>query len=193
LALNEAQRNFLVGRLSAVFTARSAGDDVRWNVALITEILVQWDPLKVPSQLLLTMAGDPYFGVRSSAAVSYYYLAGSSPDSVPVEMVGRLASPFEDWYVNTPATNALLRLACTRHVAVDILAAWLSHEEKDARDHAAQALERLAQVHPAALREDLADWMTKSADSKIVQVGEAWKRAIEEHRSRGGDFDFYMF
>jgi hypothetical protein len=112
---------------------------------------------------------------------------------IPAEVLGRMASVFEDWYVMTPATSALLRLARTRPVAVEILARAITHENKDARDHAAYALERLAKAAPAALREDIADRMLASSDRRLVQVGETWKRLIKERRAKGEALDYYMF
>lgn len=193
LQLGDDQRVALVRRLSEILSERTASDEVRWNAALVVEFLVQWDPQKIPAELLLTMTADPFFSVRSSAAVSYYHLAGTSPDVVPAEMLGRMASVFEDWYVMTPATSALLRLARTRPVAVEILARAITHENKDARDHAAHALERLAKADPAALREDIADRMLASSDPRLVRVGETWKRLIEERRAKGEALDYYMF
>jgi hypothetical protein len=193
LALNDGQRYALARKLSEILSARTTNDEVRWNAALIVEFLVQWDPRKIPAELLLTMTTDPFFSVRSSAAVSYYYLAGSSPGVVPVEVLGRMASVDEDWYVMTPATSALLRLSRTRHVAVEVLAGGISHKDKDAQDHAAHALETLAKVNPAALRGDLADRMIASGYPPLVQVGERWKQIIEERRTKGEPPDYYMF
>ena len=139
------------------------------------------------------MTADPFFSVRSSAAVSYYHLAGMSPDAVPVEVLGRLASVFEDWYVMTPATSALLRLARTRPVAVEILARAITHDNKDAREHVAHTLERLAKADPAALRHDIADRMIASSDLCLVRVGETWKRLLEEREAKGEALDFYFF
>jgi len=193
LRLGNDQRVTLVNKLSEVLSTRTARDDVRWNAALAVEFLVQWDPQKIPAELLLTMTADPFFSVRSSAAVSYYHLAGMSPAVVPVEVLGRLASVSEDWYVMTPATSTLLRLARTRPVAVEILARAITHDNKDAREHAAHALERLAKADPAALRHDIADRMIVSSDPRLVRVGETWKRLIEERQAKGEALDFYLF
>jgi hypothetical protein len=193
LTLGVNQRLALVSDLTAVLTERTANDQIRWNAALVVEFLVQWEPQKISDDLLITMSNDALFSVRSSTAVSYYYLAGSSPDVVPVEVLGRLGSAFEDWYVTMPATNALLRLARTRGAAVEVLAAGISHESKDARDHAAHALERLAKIHPAGLREDVANRMVASGYPPLVEVGMTWKRIIEEYQAAGGTFDHQMF
>jgi hypothetical protein len=193
LALSYGQRSALVSEISTILTEDSADDETRWNAALVVEFLIQWAPRLVPSELLVAMSKNPFFIVRSSAAVSYYYLAGSSPDDVPVEILSHLASAFEDWYVTMPATNALLRLARTRGVAVEVLAAGISHESKEVRDQAAWALERLAKIHPAGLRDDIADRMVASGYPALVEVGEIWKRIIEEHQAAGGMFDHQMF
>jgi len=193
LLLSDSQRFALVHRISEILSVRTLDDEVRWNAALVVEFLVQWDPRKIPAELLLMMTTDPFFSVRSSAAVSYYHLAASSPDVVPVEVLGRMASVFEDWYVMTPATSALLRLARTRHVAVEVLAGTISHESTKARDHAAYALGRLANVNPAALRDDIADRMVESGYPPLIKVGEKWKQVIEERRAMGETLDYYMF
>lgn len=193
LGLADEQRVALVKKLSEILSARAANEQARWNAALVVEFLVQWDPQKVPAELLLTMTSDPFFSVRSSAAVSFYHLSGSSPDVVPVEVLGRLASFDEDWYVTTPATSALLRLARTRPVAVEVLARSISNVNNDARDHAADALERLAKANPAALRVDIADRMIASGYPRVVQVGKAWKQLIEDRRAKGEGFDYQMF
>jgi HNH endonuclease len=193
LRLGDDQRVALIRRLSEILSTRVATDEARWNAALVVEFLIQWDPQKIPPQLLHTMTSDPFFSVRSAAAVSYYHLAGFSPDAVPVEVLGRMASVFEDWYVMTPATSALLRLARTRSVAVEVLARAISHENKDARDHAAHALERLAKADPAALRDDIADRMIGSGYPPVVQVGKVWKQIIEERQAKGEGLDYQMF
>jgi hypothetical protein len=193
LRLTDEQRVALVGTLSEMLTARTAKDDARWNAGLVVEFFVQWDPQKIPAGLLLTMSSDPFFSVRSSAAVCYYHLAATSPDAVPVEVLGRLATVFEDWYVMTPATSALLRLARTRSVAAEVLARNIAHDNKDARDHVAHSLERLAKADPAALRTDIAERMLASGYPPLVRVGGTWKQLIEDRQAKGEGLDYYMF
>lgn len=193
LRLNDVQRDRLIQALSQILSSQRANEETRWNAALVVEFLVQWDPLKVPPEILLTMSNDPFFSVRSSSAVSYYHLAGFSPASVPMEVVGRLAAAHEDWYVNTPATSALVRLARTRAVAVEVLARGISNEDNYVRDHAADALGRVANVAPAAIREDIADQMIATGYPHLVEVGISWKRAIEDRRAKGEALDAHMF
>src|SRR6266540_6352907 len=52
LGLGDDQRITLVERLSEILTIRAAKDEVRWNAALVVEFLVQWDPQKIPAELL---------------------------------------------------------------------------------------------------------------------------------------------
>jgi hypothetical protein len=73
-----------------------------------------------------------------------------------------------------------------------VLASAISHENVDARDHAASALERLAKADPAALRDDIADRMIASGDQRLVKVGETWKQVIESHRAMGETLDYYL-
>jgi hypothetical protein len=194
LTLSDIQRRTLVLGVSKILSVRPTSEEVRWDAAFILEFLVKWDPSKVPAELLLVMSKDPFFSVRSSAAVSYYYLAGCSPAAVPVQVLGRLASVHEDWYVMTPATSALLRLARTRDAAVEVLATGISHrDDDDSRDHAASALERLANVSPAALREDIANMMTASGHARLIEVGKTWKQVIRKRRALGQGLDYYIF
>lgn len=93
----------------------------------------------------------------------------------------------------TPATSALLRLARTRQAAVDVLASAISHENEDARNHAAHALERLAKANPAALRDDIAERMIASGYPRLVKLGETWKQVIDERRAMGEKLDYYVF
>ncbi len=192
LQLAAAERSALVDRLGDLLAG--AEERVRWNVGRVVELLVDWDPQLVSDDLLLRLAADDFFSVRSSAAVAYYSLARSAPNRVPVQTLGRLASYDEDWYVMTPATSALIRLARTRPVAMDVLAGDLEAEDRDTRRHAAEALRRIGLEHPAALRTDIADRLQASSDRKLRELGKDWSARLEARRSREKTpLDSYMF
>jgi hypothetical protein len=78
LTLRGSQGSALVHGLTEILSTEDHDNEVRWDAALVVEFLVRWDPLRVPAELILTMTEDSFFGVRSSAAVCYYYLAASS-------------------------------------------------------------------------------------------------------------------
>lgn len=193
LRLDDAQRTGLVQALSEMLSSTGVSEETRWNAGLVVEFLVQWDPLKIPACLLLTMSKDPFFSVRSSAAVSYYHLAGSSPAAVPIDTVGRLADAHEDWYVNTPAMNALMRLARARPVAVEVIARGIGDEDNYVRDHVAYALERLAKAVPSALRDDIANRMVASGYPRLIEIGNTWKELVAARQAEGKALDYYMF
>jgi HEAT repeat protein len=192
LQLAPAERSALVDRLGDLLDSND--EQVRWNVGTVVELLIDWDPLIISDELLLRLAEDDFFSVRSSAAVAYYSLARSAPDRVPIQTVGELASYDEDWYVMTPATSALIRLARTRPVGMDVLARGLEAEDRDTRRHAADALRRIGLEHPAALREDIADQLQASSDKKLRSLGKEWSEQLASRRSREETpLDSYMF
>lgn len=192
LKLSPSERPILVDRLEDLLD--SPNEQVRWNVGRVVELLIDWDPELISDDLLGRLAVDDFFSVRSSAAVAYYSLARSAPNRVPVEILGRLANYDEDWYVMTPATSALIRLARTRPVAMDVLARDLDAEDRETRRHAADALRRIGLEHPAALRADIADRLEPSSDKKLRRLGNDWSEHLAASRSRAeAPLDSYMF
>lgn len=161
---------------------QSEDEDTRWKFAMVVEELVLWEPRLVPPEVLVSMSRDKSFSVRSSAAVCYYYLAVIEPVSVPLDMLSKLAAYDEDWYVTTPATSALLRLARARPVVIDILAQGLDHKDKDAQEHAASAIKRLAQIDWDLLPDDLINHMVESRNSFVKEVGEECCRKKKDAR-----------
>jgi hypothetical protein len=146
-------------------------EETRWKVAMLVEELVLWEPNLVPPEILENMSKDSCFAVRSSAAMCYYYLARLAPALVPLDILSRLASYEEDWYVCTPAVSALLRLARTRPVVTDIFEWDLKHKEKYVREHAATAIKRLADTEPELVPTDMLERMAKSKDPFVKEVG----------------------
>ena len=192
LALDQGGRRSLVAALDRLL--ESEDNDVCWSVAAVIEFLVQWGPTLVPDDLLLRMSNHRTFSVRSSAAVAYYWLTMSSPERVPAEVVGRLASFDEDWYVMTPATSALVRLARTRPVAIDLLSRQLQSADADTRHHAATALRRVGRQWPSAYRDDVADLMLESPDESVRAVGQEWKAGLAARQgAEDRPLDSYMF
>lgn len=140
------------------------------------------------------MSRDECFSVRSSAAVCYYYLAVLDPVSVPLDVLSKLARYDEDWYVTTPATSALLRLARARPVVIDILARDLEHQDGDAREHAAEAIRRLAQRDWDLLPDDLVSRMLQNSHTYVRRVGQECrsKRKAQE-ATMEPDKDYALF
>lgn len=162
---------------------QAESEETRWKFAMLVEELVLWEPNLVPSEILENMSGDSCFAVRSSAAMCYYYLARLAPASAPLDVLSSLASYKEDWYVCTPAVSALLRLARTRPVVTDIFERDLKHKERDAREHAAAAIRRLAETEPELAPMDLLERMAESEDPFVKEVGQ---KALELNKKVEG-------
>lgn len=149
---------------------KSADQDTRWKLAMVVEELVMWEPSLVHADILARMSRDQLFAVRGCAAVCYYYLASLSPSIVPLDILGNLAAPTEDWYVRTPAESALLRLARARPVVVGIFARDLDHKDPYARQLAASAIERLMQRDWDLVPDDLVNRMRRSKDRYVKRI-----------------------
>lgn len=101
----------------------------RWIIGLIIERILDYDPCLIPRQIVLDMAVDKSFSVRSSAAVCLFKLSNIAPSKVPLDILNKLASVHEDWYVYTPAIAALKVLAHKRPAAVRILVSMISSKD----------------------------------------------------------------
>lgn len=104
-------------------------DEKRWIIGLMIEYILDYDPCLIPRQIILDMALDKSFSVRSSAAVCLFKLSNVSPSKVPLDVLKKLASIREDWYIFTPALAALKVLAHKRPVAVRILVNMISSKD----------------------------------------------------------------
>jgi predicted nucleic acid-binding protein len=171
---------------------RSDDEENRWKYSLLVEELILWEPKIVPEEILENMSKDKSFSVRSSAAVCYYYLSALEPASVPLDLLEKLAAYDEDWYVNTPATSALLRLARTRPVVLDILAKNLEHEDASAREFSAAALKRLAKRDWDLISEDLIAHMMRSSDLFLQEVGKEC-RSMAKNARKEPQKDYSLF
>lgn len=170
----------------------SQNEDTRWKAAAVIEALVGWMPRLVPIDLLEHMAQDAFFGVRSFAARCFYHLAAIEPAAVPVFVLAQLAAYDEDWYVTTPATSAMLRLARARPVVLDLLARELSSTSRDAREHAASAIRRLATKDWDLLTNEVVKGMKRSKDPFVKAAGIECAQ-IMENGWKGPRMDYYTF
>jgi hypothetical protein len=156
-------------------------ENTRWKFAFIIEDLIIWEPHLVPISFIEEMARDSSFTVRSSAAVCFYYLTKIIPDEIPLDILSELASYNEDWYVSTPATGALLRLARARPVIVDILAKDLNSEDSNARVHSAEVIQRLCNRDWDLITHEIIEIMSKCKEVSIQKVA---RECIKKKNSR---------
>ncbi len=187
-------RDKRIAFLRSVLNGLEGGDeDTRWKCTHVIEELVLWDPRILPEGLLERMAADSFFSVRSSAAVCFYHLARLDPVSIPLDVLLRLATPEEDWYVQTPATSALLRLARTRPVIVDLWVQQLSSSSQAAREQAASALARLAEVDWELVPDHVISVMTSSADRTLRLFGQKCMERLSEAKQQSRRRDYPAF
>jgi hypothetical protein len=179
--------------VKSVFKNLQADDEeTRWKFSLLIQELLLWEPKLISSEILENMSVDTCFFVRSSAAVCYYYLAALDPVSVPLDVLGRLAAYNEDWYVCTPATSALLRMARVRPVAIDIIARGLNHKDNFAREYAATALRRLGQKDWDLITSELIDQMLQNSHAYVKEVGEICLK-IKQKKRKKSEKDYSLF
>ena len=108
--VNQILRNF-----------KTKSDNTRWVIGIMIEYFLEYDPCLIPRQVILDMASDRSFSVRSSAAYCFYTLSNIAPSEVPLDILRKLAAVGEDWYVCTPARAALKVLSHKRNAAVRII------------------------------------------------------------------------
>jgi len=190
--LTDAERESLVAKLTEQLDP-AASEPARWDAALVIEFLVSWDPLKVPAELLVRMAEDTLFTVRTSAAVAYFYLADAAPNEVPLGVLRDLAMPTEDWYVMTPAMSALVRLARRRPAAIDVLAEGTESAVGEVRDHFGAALRRLIKDHPAAANWGTIERLAASGYLPNQEIAAEWQAVLEHRVNHGLPLDQGIF
>jgi len=190
-ALEYAHRAELVRTLSAMLQSEP-DENVRWHAATMVEFLVQWAPCDVPDELLALMTRDSFFSVRSAAAVSYCHLARMAPARVPLDHVVRLMSVAEDWYVMKPAMTAIIYLARTRSMVLEVLASLIGNDDRT-DEHLARTFAAIADEAPASLRDDIADQMLESRNAELRATGTSWKQVIEQRRRDHQPLDHFIF
>jgi hypothetical protein len=159
----------------------SDDDELKWKAARVIEELVLWVPGLVDDSVLEAMAYDPDWTLRSSAALCYFELAAMNPAAIPIKVVHDLAAHNEDWYVSTPATHALLRMTRARPIVIDLLAVDLQSDDKQARRHAAHAVELLTVRDWDLVSDDLLSMMAKSDDPHVREAGQKCSAIKQEH------------
>lgn len=190
-ALSGAERDNLI---AGIVEAMTSGDErKRWDAAIVVEYLAEWDPQLVPDSLLAGMAKDDFFSVRSSAAVSFYYLASAAPARVPVDTLAALARLDEDWYVMTPAMSALRRLARTRSVAAEVLLEGARDADDETADRYADELRKLLREHPAAASWNAIELLERDVRPFVREVGELWRSVLEQRQRDGLPADLGIF
>jgi hypothetical protein len=119
------------------------------------EACIELSPQLATRELLWSLGTHGDFSVRSSAAAICLDLAQFSPGHVATDLLFRLAVPDEDWYVDAPATAALLSLAHHQPSVLEFFYLQLTDSDSYTREHGAEALARIAKEEPEILDADV--------------------------------------
>jgi hypothetical protein len=175
LSRPKREQTKIVGQILKNFKLKN--ENTRWVIGIMIEYFLDYDPALVPRQIILDMAEDKSFSVRSSAAVCFFKLANIAPAEVPLDILQKLASAKEDWYVSKPAQATLKVLSHKRQAAVGILVDMISKEDIEEAAAGASSLLEVVRNDPevieletikklqkqyVGLAGDLADTITKS-------------------------------
>ncbi len=130
-------------------------DDPRfWGALHTIECCIRLAPWLITHSMISRMANHWNFSVRSSAAAICLDLAHAAPDRVPFDVVAKLSSFDEDWYVETPATSAIKAMARTFPTVLKLFFSRIHGPSLDERQHAAYALYDIASQEPEILNAD---------------------------------------
>jgi hypothetical protein len=137
--------------------------------ATLLEAVSGLDAVLVPDEMIEAMAAHPGYPARACAANLLRDRAKSAPFDVPVELLGRLATPgTEDWCVWAPAMAATAELVLHRRAAYVILESLAASADARDRFAAAAALLEVAAARPAAVASGLAEELAADADSLVA-------------------------
>lgn len=134
-------------------------DDPRlWGALHIIECCVGLAPWLITHRMISRMAGHENFSVRSSAASICMELAHSASDRVPFDIVAKLSSYDEDWYVETPANSAIKAMAKSFPAVLRLFFQRLHSTAREEREHALDSICDVASKEPEILSvEELKD------------------------------------
>lgn len=160
------RNNLLVSLLTYIHHSE---EDEQFGVLHILESVAQLAPWLITRECIVDMANSPDFSVRSAAASICFDLAHLAPDRIPTDVVIELSRYDEDWYVTTPATATLKSMARLRPGVLRVFYTRLSSQEPEERQHAAEAIDDIADREPEILQvDDLAE-----ARKQLIKVGDS--------------------
>jgi hypothetical protein len=176
----ENRRRWIVRELHREIT-ESEDHDRALVAASLLEAAWGLDAALVPGEMIETLAAHPRYPARWCAANLLAGRAAVAPLDVPVEVLGRLASPSsEDWFVWAPALAAVAELVPRRPDACVILESLAASAAAHDRYAAAAALLRVAGIRPAAVPAALAGQLAGDADPLVAAKAQEVVTAIEQ-------------
>jgi hypothetical protein len=183
----ESRRRRIIRELHREITG-SEDHDRALVAASLLEAAWGLDAALVPGEMIETLAAHPRYPARSCAANLLAGRAAAAPLDVPVEVLGRLASPSsEDWFVWAPAMAAVAELVRHRPDACVILESLAASAAAHDRYAAAAALLRVAGIRPAAVPAALAGQLAGDADPLVAAKAREAMTAAEQAAGPGPD------
>ena len=159
-----------------------SGDQARaLAAAALLEAVSGLDAVLVPNEMIEAMAAHPGYPARACAASLLRGRVVAAPFDVPVELLGRLATPgTEDWTVWAPAMAATADLVLHRRAAYVIFESLAASADPRDRFAVAVALLGVAAVRPAAVARGLAQRLAGDPDPLIAAKAREVMTAIEQ-------------
>jgi hypothetical protein len=172
---------------SELHRAAMESDDVARGLAAasLLQAVSGLDATLVPNEMIEALAAHPRYQARACAAQLLRERAVAAPLDVPVEVLGRLASPgAEDWFVWAPAVAAIQELVLSRRDGYVIFESLADSANARDRFAVAMALLGIAGVRPAAVARGLAAKLAGDADPLIAAKAQEVMAAIEHVTER---------
>jgi hypothetical protein len=154
-------------------------EDKRWIAGRLIEEIVDYDLQLVPMDAISRMSEDHSFSVRSSAAVCLYKFSNISPGNVPLDLVVKLTSPEEDWYVFSPAKAALKTLAHRNFRALEILIELASSKEAEIAEDYARDLLEVIKNDPGVVQVDSLKKLATHESKRVREYSKEMTRLIK--------------
>jgi len=155
-------------------------EEKRWIAARLIEEIVDYDSRLVPMDAIIRMSQDHSFSVRSSAAVCLYKFSNVSPGTVPLDLVVKLASPREDWYVFNPARAALKTLAHRNFSALRVLIKLASSKKTEIAEDYARDLLEVIKNDPEVVQVDSLKKLATHESKRVREYSKEMTRLIKD-------------
>lgn len=154
-------------------------EDTRWVAGLMLEEILEYDSSLVPKEAIVKMSRDKFFSVRSSASVCLFTLANIASSRVPLDVVIKLASLDEDWYVFTPAIATLKTLAHKMPRALDTIFRMAQSNDEDEAEYGISVLLDIVRNDPNILDEKNLHPLEKSSSKYVRETVIEIKRVLK--------------
>lgn len=148
---------------------------------MLVQSLIEVDLELARPQLIEELASREDIASRMTAAMILESLARVAPALVPLGLLGRLARPAdEDWYVQTPAMEAVTQLMSRRHHGRMILDHLARSADPTDRFAVGEALLKLARARPESVPPDLVEVLVRDSDQLVGEKGGEVRKLIEQ-------------